>query len=132
MVPRSLEMSGQLLDWVRSCDNYADRVPGPGAPPPAGARGYELGILRSRVDLGMFGEAYSWAREKSGEEPEWHYPHALAAHMTGRACLSRYLLKRVGVQPRASQNPTMFFAAFSRRSLWEHLCPKSVEACFDT
>lgn len=84
MVPRSLETSGQLLDWVRSCDNYADRVPGPGAPPPAGARGYELGILRSRVDLGRFGEAYSWAREKSGEEPEWHYLHALAAHMTGR------------------------------------------------
>ena len=83
MVPRRLEASGQLLDWVRSCD-YADGVPGPGAPP-AGARGYELGILRSRVDLGRFGEAYSWAREKSGEEPEWRYLHALAAHMAGMA-----------------------------------------------
>ena len=36
------------------------------------------------MDLGKFGEAYEFARSRSGEEPEWHYLHALAAHMTGR------------------------------------------------
>ena len=84
MAPRRLGTSGRLLDWVRSCDNYADCVPGPGAPPPAGMHGYDLKILRSRVDLGRFDEAYSWAREKSGEGPEWLYLSAFAAHMTGR------------------------------------------------
>ena len=86
MVPRQSGMSGQMLDWVRSCDNYAGPEPaGPGAPLPAGVGGgYGLRILRSRVDLGKFGEAYEFARSRSGEEPEWHYLHALAAHMTGR------------------------------------------------
>ena len=85
MVPRQSGVSGQMLDWVRSCDNYAGPEPAePGAPPPAGTREYGLKILRSRVDLGKFGEAYEFARSRSGQEPEWHYLHALAAHMTGR------------------------------------------------